>query len=164
MRMSVVLPAPFGATSPTRSPWNNSNPRSSKSGPASNPRDSPEQLSSNMLPEYGPPAGRGRRTAGQSAGQEAVDHLGPGDAIAQRAEHGTGVVALAVEPADIGPQERQGGVGRVGGRGFVELPAVVGEAVRVRAVQVAEGGAGLRPVRLPGHAAVDGGDRLGVLA
>src|SRR5258708_39255589 len=99
MRISVVLPAPLGPTSPTRSPWNSSNEMSSNNGPRSKPRDRLVQLNNSMRDSFWHRVSIFR--------QEALNRLGVGNVGQRPAEERLGIVVAAVEPELVAVQEQQ---------------------------------------------------------
>src|SRR5262249_55408715 len=180
MRMSVVLPAPFGPTKPTRSPWYSSNDRSSNSGPRSYARMSPVQLSNSI---HDPPGGNAQRRMpnDRGGGSLGIGHwsflrtsaafdLEPGGGglalgeVAGFQDQFPRLVLLAVEPELVAEQEVELRVVGVRGDRLAEGLQVVVERLGLLPVQVAGVEPGLGPVGPDVHPGGDRTDRFAVLA
>src|SRR5260370_2399375 len=138
MRISVVLPARLGPTSPTRSPWNSSNEMSSNNGPRSKPRLRLVQLINSMRDSFWHRVSCFR--------QEALNRLGVGDIGQRPAEERLGIVVAALETKTGAIQEQQRRLLRAAFDSLPELFQVQGMLGGVVGVQLARGEFRGRPI------------------
>src|SRR5262245_5593540 len=189
--MSVVLPAPFGPTSPTRSPWNNSKETPSNNGPRSNARERFSQLSNSISWSYRSTYPRSLRlcmnsraraeaqrrrlpviVACASTGghaflgnvEEAADGRGIGDFLEGAFKERAGFLAAADEPELITVDELQNRVVRMALNRLPQAVEIVGMIDAARAVQFARVEDCRRPVWLSFQAGNDFCGRLAILA